>query len=161
MSIRGLIAIYAVFVLLFPLSLAVAAVPTDESASGKITTPILRVLTEQQAAWNQGDIPTFMSGYWNSPDLTFSGSSGISRGWQAVSDRYKQHYPDKAAMGHLEFSGLEVRRLGDRSALVLGHWQLKRASGDIAGVFSLVFQHFPEGWKIVHDHTSLVEPSHP
>jgi len=38
---------------------------------------------------------------------------------------------------------------------VLGHWHLKRDSGDVGGVFSLVWQRFPEGWKIVHDHTSL------
>ena len=31
--------------------------------------------------------------------------------------------------------------------------------GDIGGVFSLVWQRFPEGWRIVHDHTSAVESS--
>jgi beta-aspartyl-peptidase (threonine type) len=41
--------------------------------------------------------------------------------------------------------------------LVLGHWHLARAQGDIGGVFSLVWQRFPEGWRIIHDHTSAVE----
>ena len=44
--------------------------------------------------------------------------------------------------------------LGARTALVLGHWHLKRTSGDAGGVFSLVFHRFPVGWRIIHDHTS-------
>jgi beta-aspartyl-peptidase (threonine type) len=41
----------------------------------------------------------------------------------------------------------------------LGHWHLTRLKGDIGGVFSLVWQRFPEGWRIIHDHTSAVEPA--
>jgi beta-aspartyl-peptidase (threonine type) len=118
---------------------------------------ILAVLNAQQAAWNHGDVEAFLTGYWNSPELTFSGSSGISRGWDGVLARYKKNYPDRAAMGYLEFSQMEFRFLGPNAALVLGHWHLKRDKGDIGGVFSLVWQRFPEGWKIIHDHTSTVE----
>ena len=120
---------------------------------------ITAVLSAQQAAWNRGDVDAFLVGYWHSPDLTFSGSSGVSRGWDGVMARYKKNYPDRAAMGHLDFSELELRFLGRDAALVLGHWHLKRDKGDIGGVFSLVWQRFPEGWKIVHDHTSAVEQS--
>jgi len=70
--------------------------------------------------------------------------------------RYKEHYPNREAMGQLEFSGLEIRFLGQEAALVLGHWHLTRQKGDVEGVFSLVFEHFPEGWRIIHDHTSEV-----
>ncbi len=118
--------------------------------------PASLVLSEQQRAWNDGDLQAFMNGYWNSPNLSFSGSNGVSRGWSAVLDRYRRNYPDKAAMGHLYFSDLEVHPLGDSAALVLGKWYLKRSSGDVGGVFTLVFQKFPDGWKIIHDHTSQV-----
>jgi len=57
-------------------------------------------------------------------------------------------------MGHLEFSELEMRRLGPDAALVLGRWHLTRNAGNLGGVYSLVFERFPEGWRIVHDHTS-------
>jgi beta-aspartyl-peptidase (threonine type) len=60
-------------------------------------------------------------------------------------------------MGQLDFSGLEFRFLGPDASLVLGRWHLKRDKGDIGGVFSLVWQRFREGWKIVHDHTSAVD----
>jgi len=118
---------------------------------------ITSILMEQQTAWNRGDVSAFMRGYWNSPELTFAGSRGIARGWEAVQARYKRVYPDKAAMGQLDFSNFEFRFLGTDAALVLGQWHLHRSSGDIGGVFSLVFQRQPEGWRIVHDHTSLVK----
>jgi uncharacterized protein (TIGR02246 family) len=120
------------------------------------TKAINDVLSAQQAAWNRGDVDAFLVGYWRSPELTFSGSSGVSRGWDGVLARYRKSYPNHAAMGQLEFSDLEFRFLGPDAALVLGQWHLKRESGDIGGVFTLVWQKFPDGWKIIHDHTSAV-----
>jgi uncharacterized protein (TIGR02246 family) len=117
---------------------------------------IRAVLDAQQEAWNRGDVDAFLTGYWHSPALTFSGSNGISRGWDAVLARYKKSYPDRSAMGTLNFSNLEFRFLGPHAALVLGHWHLKRENDEPEGVFSLVFQRFPEGWRIIHDHTSAV-----
>jgi ketosteroid isomerase-like protein len=117
---------------------------------------ITAVLTSQQSAWNKGDIRTFMDGYWDSPDVTFSGSSGVSRGWQSVFTRYQQRYPTQAAMGQLDFSDLEIRSLSPTSAMVLGKWHLTLATGTAGGVFTLVFQKFPVGWKIIHDHTSSI-----
>jgi uncharacterized protein (TIGR02246 family) len=114
------------------------------------------VLKAQQAAWNRGDVDAFLTGYWQSPELTFSGTNGVSRGWDGVLARYKKNYPNREAMGELDFSDLEFRFLGPDAALVLGKWHLKREMGDIGGVFSLVWQKFPEGWKIIHDHTSTV-----
>jgi uncharacterized protein (TIGR02246 family) len=131
-----------------------AAGPADRAEDkAKITA----VLKAQQAAWNRGDVSTFLVGYWESPELTFSGDNGIARGFEGVRERYRKNYPDRAAMGELEFSDLEYRFLGADAALVLGHWHLKRPDkGDVGGVFSLVWQRMPDGWKIVHDHTSMV-----
>lgn len=131
------------------------AAPKNQAASGDPSTEIRAVLTAQQQAWNRGDIPAFLEGYWNSPELTFAGSDGIVRGYDGLLERYRKSYPDKAQMGELEFSQLEIHSLGSDSALVLGHWYLKRTVGDAGGVFSLVFHRFPVGWRIIHDHTSL------
>jgi len=122
------------------------------------------VLSAQQAAWNRGDIPAFVEGYWHSPEVTFSGSNGTVRGFDGLLARYQKAYPTREAMGTLEFSDLEITLLGQQAqpdaALVLGHWHLKRATGDVGGVFTLVFRRFPIGWKIIHDHTSADEPKH-
>jgi uncharacterized protein (TIGR02246 family) len=146
-------AVAAFFLTMFSLpklSAQPAVAPDDQAA-------IRKILDAQQSAWNQGNVDAFLEGYWRSPDLTFSGSGGIVRGWDGVLARYKKNYPDRAAMGQLDFSGLEFRFLGKDAALVLGHWHLSRAQGDIGGVFSLVWRRFPEGWLIIHDHTSAVE----
>jgi uncharacterized protein (TIGR02246 family) len=119
---------------------------------------IMEMLTAQQNAWNKGDIRGFMGGYWNSSDLTFAGTRGFTRGWQPVLARYEKNYADKAAMGTLDFSELEIRQLGPDAALVLGRWHLQRQAGDVGGIFTLVFQKFPEGWRIIHDHTTQSPP---
>jgi len=124
-------------------------------ANDAVNDGVVAVLNEQREAWNRGDVETFMKGYWDSPELTFAGSSGVTRGWQPVLERYRRNYPDTRAMGHLEFSEIEVRALGKDAALVLGRWHLKRESGELGGVFTLVFEKFPQGWRIIHDHTSL------
>lgn len=147
----------AALIVLFALGLREGRQTKAAEAREADRAAIMAELDAQQAAWNRGDVDAFLTGYWHSPELTFSGSSGISRGWDGVLARYKKNYSDRAAMGQLNFSELEFRFLGPDAALVLGHWHLKRDKGDIGGVFSLVWQRFPEGWKIIHDHTSAVE----
>ena len=135
--------------------------PSDERKADREA--INAVLSSQQTAWNRDDVDAFLVGYWRSPELTFSGSSGVVRGWDGVLARYKKNYPDRRAMGQLDFSELEFRFLGPEAALVLGRWHLKREKDDVGGVFTLVWQRFPDGWKIVHDHTSaaVAAKSHP
>jgi L-asparaginase / beta-aspartyl-peptidase len=140
------------------ISTAVLVAPAASSSPSEARdrAAITKAITEQQSAWNQADINAFLTAYWHSPDVTFSGTSGLIRGWDAVLARYKKTYVDHESMGQLNFSQLEFRFLGKDAALVLGHWHLTRAKGDIGGVFSLVWQRFPEGWRIIHDHTSAV-----
>jgi len=145
-------AIYLAVLLAFvPPAIAPAAF-----AAPSARTQIEAVLRTQQDAWNRGDVEAFLQGYWHSPELTFSGSGGTARGWDGVMARYHKSYPDRASMGRLAFSQLEFRQLGPKACLVLGSWHLTRAGGDVGGVFTLIFQQFPEGWRIIHDHTSAV-----
>ena len=131
---------------------------TDKVKKDDERAAILAVLTAQQSDWNKGDIRGFMAGYWNSSELTFAETRGFTRGWQPVMERYEKNYADKAAMGTLDFSVREIRQLGPDAALVLGKWHLQRKAGDVGGIFTLVFQRFSEGWRIVHDHTTQSPP---
>jgi ketosteroid isomerase-like protein len=137
-------------------SIKVPAVPAcieQEKARG-VDEDLRKLLTAQAADWNRGDIDAFMQGYWKSEETTFAGTSGISRGWQTVLDHYHKNYPDRATMGHLEFSEIEITPLGNDAALILGRWHLNRDAGPVGGIFTLVARRFPEGWRIIHDHTS-------
>ncbi len=131
---------------------------TFEVAEGKEAAEIRRVLEEQDAAWNRGDMETYMQGYWKSGKLVFAGAGGVQRGWQGVRERYKNSYPDRAAMGSLTFDGLEISMLAPDAAMVLGNWKLEREKEPVGGVFTLVMRKFAEGWRIVADHTSAVAP---
>ena len=144
--------------LLGALFVAARGRPAAEKLNEADRAAIVAVLTSQQNDWNKGDIRGFMAGYWNSSELTFAGTRGFTRGWQPVMARYEKSYADKAAMGTLDFQELEVRSLGPDAALVLGKWYLQRQVGDVGGIFTLVLQRFPEGWRIVHDHTTQSPP---
>lgn len=120
---------------------------------------ITAVLHQQQDAWNRKDLEGFMAGYWNSPDLTFYSGGNIAHGWQAALDRYRKHYQGEGKeMGRLEFSDLQVEILAPGVAFVRGAFRLTMSDGKTPhGLFTLVFRKFPEGWKIVHDHSSAAE----
>jgi uncharacterized protein (TIGR02246 family) len=121
---------------------------------------IRQVLGDQASAWNRGDIVTFMHGYDDSPQTTFIGKS-VEHGYAMILARYQRSYSSPEAMGQLDFSDLDVRMLGPEHepahAVVTGHFHLTRSAaggGDASGVFSLVFEKKPTGWKIILDHTS-------
>ena len=125
-----------------------------QSSRPDITLEISAVLKMQQDAWNRGDIDAFMNGYSRSDETLFVSGDDVTRGWQKVLDRYKKKYSDRAKMGTLTFSNLEITPLSNDSAVALGSWKLNRANDQPHGRFTLIFRRFPEGWRIVHDHTS-------
>ncbi|HTH83502.1 MAG TPA: nuclear transport factor 2 family protein [Mucilaginibacter sp.] len=121
---------------------------------GQESKAILKVLSTQQTAWNNGDVDGFMQGYWKSDSLLFVGKAAPTHGWQATLDNYKRGYPDKAAMGTLTFDILKVEVLDPQNAFVLGGWHLKREKDAPGGYFTLWFKKINGEWKIVCDHTS-------
>ena len=125
-----------------------------QSSRPDITLEISAVLKMQQDAWNRGDIDAFMNGYSRSDETLFVSGDDVTRGWQKVLDRYKKKYSGRAEMGTLTFSNLEITPLSNDSAVALGSWKLNRANDQPHGRFTLIFRRFPEGWRIVHDHTS-------
>ena len=117
------------------------------------------LLQRQQDAWNHHDLEGFMGGYWKSEDLTFFSGGNVTRGWQPTLDRYRQHYQSAGTeMGKLEFRNLRIEMLGTNAAFARGEYYLTIASGKAPhGIFTLIIRRLPEGWRIVHDHTSPVE----
>jgi uncharacterized protein (TIGR02246 family) len=127
-----------------------------EQASNSVA-EIQSVLSAQQDAWNRGDIDAFMNGYARSASTVFVSKDEVRRGWETVRDRYRVKYSDRAKMGALNFSDIEVTMLSPDAAVVLGRWKLKRANDEPHGRFTLIFKRLPEGWRIVHDHTSAAK----
>ncbi len=133
--------------------------PKDSSESEKA---VRQVLDAQVAAWNKGDLKGFMAGYWKSEKLTFFSGDKIEHGWQATYDRYQKRYQAEGReMGKLSFSELDIEMLGADTAWVRGRWKLVTSKDSPGGLFTLIFKRFPEGWRIIHDHTSAGQIQNP
>lgn len=122
------------------------------------------LLKGQAEAWTRGDLEAFCSVY--AEDALFLATSGETRGRQAVLERYKKRYPDKAAMGALTLelvelrplSGVEVTPQGDavpgsvHGVSVAARWTLRYPKKQKAsGLTLLVLRHERAGWRIVQD----------
>lgn len=112
------------------------------------------VLEAQASAWNRGDIVGYMEGYWKSDSLLFTSGGNVRRGWRETYEKYAASYDSREKMGTLMFSNLEYHLPAPGAVWVFGRWELERANDRPGGVFTLVLKKFPEGWRIVHDHTS-------
>jgi uncharacterized protein (TIGR02246 family) len=150
MKLRGWVAV-------FGLLLAMPAIAATDDAAA-----IRQALADQQAAWNRGDVETFMHGYKDAPDTTFVGAT-VRKGYRAILESYRKHYANRAQMGKLTFSDVDVRLLpcpegGVRYAMVTGRFHLERSEHGEApqddGVYSLLWEKTDAGWKIVLDHSS-------
>jgi len=117
---------------------------------------VRKVLDAQTEAWNRGDLESFMNGYWHSPDLTFYGNGSVTKGWQQTLDRYRKTYQSQGKeMGHLDFPEFDIQPLGADYALARGRWHLRFHDGkEATGMTSLTLRKFPDGWRIIHDHSS-------
>jgi len=127
-----------------------------QDSNAQIKAAVRDVLVRQQDAWNGHDLEAFMSGYWNSPDLTFFSGANVTTGWQDTLERYRKQYKSEGhEMGQLQFSDLQITPLASDAAFVRGAWNLTMKDGKTPhGLFTLLFRKCPDGWKIVHDHTS-------
>jgi ketosteroid isomerase-like protein len=134
--------------------LTMAACQSLAQQAGSDEQLIRQILQVQENAWNRGDIPAFMEGYWKSDSLLFTGASGPTKGWQATLDNYRKRYDSPEKMGKLQFSLLQLTPLGNTHYMVVGKWHLSRSIGDAGGYFTLIFRKFGAAWRIIADHTS-------
>jgi len=135
-----------IYILLISLTMACTQQSQEKEA-------ILRVMSQQEQDWNNGDIDAFMQGYWQSDSLLFVGKNGIKSGWQTTLENYKKSYPDTSTMGKLSFA-IEKLEVESQAAFMLGKWNVTRESGNIGGYFTLYWKKIEGKWVIVLDHTS-------
>jgi hypothetical protein len=136
------------------LLIAILFVTSNSFAQTKDDVIIQNILDQQTIAWNGGDVENFMKPYWHSDSLMFIGKSGVTYGWQKTLENYKKNYPDAAAMGKLDFSIIQTKRLSVLYYTIVGKWHLARTIGDLSGHFTLLLKKMKNTWVIVSDHSS-------
>ncbi len=134
---------------------ALAAQSSTPSASrSAMTTTIAALLDSSAAAWNRGDVRAHLAA--NADSIWFMTSRGPVVGNDSVAtimtrSYFRQGQPRRI----LRFDHVTVRPLGKRFALVVGQFILSGANqADQSGWFSTVWERRPEGWRVIHDHSS-------
>src|SRR5262245_1021442 len=95
---------------------------------------VMKVLRDQESAWNRSDLKAFMDGYWNSPDLTVYSGREKRKGWKETYDRFQERYQKQGReMGKLAFSELSADRLSNSRMLVRGRWKLDMSEESLDG----------------------------
>ncbi len=127
---------------------------TNGIAQSKEQKAVVAVLENQRLAWNKGNIEEYMQGYWKSDSLVFVGKNGPQYGWNKTLQNYQKSYPNKEAMGELQFNFINIEILDNNHAFVLGQWILTRANDEPKGYFTLRLRKIHGEWKVVYDHSS-------
>ena len=97
---------------------------TDKPVN-EVPSEVASKMAAQEAAWNAGDIPSFMDiAYWQDDALLFVGSKGPTYGFEATLNNYLKSYASPEEMGQLRFELLEWKTLGPKHGFLLGSWAL-------------------------------------
>lgn len=143
--------------------LPITACAATQAVQAPVATPvqvdreaaeITALLEAQDAAWNRGDIDTFMNGYWRSPNLRFASGGDVTRGWDETNARYKRVYATPDLMGHLSTADYEIVILSADAAIAHGAWRLDRPGDRPSGLYTLVMRKIGGEWLIVSDTTT-------
>lgn len=105
--------------------------------------------------WNRGNLDGFMTDYARDTLTGFLSEGRVRRGYDWIREHYAPRFREDARRDSLRFEDVEARPLGAEHALVTARYILYRGdSTTSSGPFTLVMQRQPDGWKILHDHTS-------
>lgn len=136
-----------------------SARPTAAPAPGSHSATLTRLITAQlersAVDWNRGDLDGFLSDYAPESTTTFIDGRRARQGIDFIRGIYAPRFSPGARRDSLHFEEVEVRGLSPTLTLVTARFILQRASEVTAsGPFTLVMERRPEGWKILHDHSS-------
>jgi uncharacterized protein (TIGR02246 family) len=118
--------------------------------------PELQALLHQSArAWNAGDLDGFLITYAQDSATTFLTTRGLTHGYAAIRDRYASRFEPGAQRDSLRFTDIELRMLGRDHVLNTARYVLTRGDSVTAeGPFTVIWERRPEGWRMIHDHSS-------
>jgi ketosteroid isomerase-like protein len=136
-----------------------SARPTTAPSPGSDSAALTRLITAQLQRsaldWNRGDLDGFLSDYAPESTTTFIDGRRARQGIGFIRGNYAPRFSPGARRDSLHFEEVEVRGLSPTLAVVTARFILQRGSEITAsGPFTLVMERRPEGWKILHDHSS-------
>ncbi len=134
--------------------------PPPPAAPAMASADSLRRLFNEQfdssaAAWTRGDFNGFLSDYAADSLTTFMYGGRPQKGIAWIREHYAPNFAAGGTRDSLRFEDLAARPLAPGVALVTARYILFRNGVTTSsGPFTLIMEERPEGWKILHDHTS-------
>jgi ketosteroid isomerase-like protein len=129
--------------------------PASRSDPAVLRKQLSAQLERAAADWNRGDLEGFLSDYARESTTTFVDGRRARHGFEYIRDNYARRFAPGVRRDSLHFEEVETRRLSPTLALVTARFILERNGAVTAsGPFTLVMELRPEGWRILHDHSS-------
>jgi ketosteroid isomerase-like protein len=132
--------------------------PSDSSAGPSDEEQIYTVILDQLRYWNAHDIERYMDCFWKSPDLLVVNDGEQVIGWAEVLATYQRGFPNRAEMGSITLQRVKLQRLGPDFFLGLSWFVIRTNGKDSFATDTMIFRKFSEGWKVISDHSSYLEP---
>jgi ketosteroid isomerase-like protein len=122
--------------------------PVTDAAAIKV------VFDTTAAGWNRGELPVYLSAYVDS--ATAMGSTGLVRGVSGIEGQMRSGFwRTSRPLQNLSYDHLEIRPIGPDQAIATGQFILSGAGRpNRTGWFTTIWVRTPQGWRMVHDHSS-------
>jgi beta-aspartyl-peptidase (threonine type) len=121
----------------------------------RLTDTLELQFTRSAAAWNRGDLDAFVSDYARDSLTGFVSRGHVRHGYDWIRGNYAPRFVPGAQRDSLRFEEFAVRPLAPAVVLVTARYVLFRDGRTTAsGPFTLIMERRPNGWKILHDHSS-------
>jgi ketosteroid isomerase-like protein len=130
----------------------------DDPRAVQAHNEIQAVILGSNERWNAHDIDGFMEGAWKSSDFVMVIDAQEIRGWAEALAAYKRGYSDPTSMGTVVCDRLETQLITQEVALAVMRWTLMLKGGKVLGTSTMVVRKFTDGWKVVSDHSTTLEP---
>jgi uncharacterized protein (TIGR02246 family) len=117
---------------------------------------LVQLMHESAAAWNRADLEGFLATYADDANTAFIGTA-VTLGLDSIRARYVRNYfRSGKPRDQLGFDELVTTMLGDNHALMRGRCILTNPADNSKTYcrYTLIWERRPEGWKIIHDHSS-------
>jgi beta-aspartyl-peptidase (threonine type) len=138
-------------------TLIAACASSGNNAGGSVPSvhnELVRLMNESAVAWNRADLDGFLATY--TRDAVFMGNPPTV-GLDSIRARYvRGFFRDGRPTQQLAFDQLQTTMLGPNHALMTGRCILTNPADNKQSFcrFTLIWERRPEGWRMIHDHSS-------
>ena len=123
----------------------------------RIEFAIRKVFEDGCAAWNRGDLDSYLASYYDSDQIIWISGGSLRRGKAAIVTAYKTRFSNPHQIGKLTLAELEVDILSTSDAFAFGRWMLDVENKSTEGFFTVLLRKIEDDWLFVSDHSSTSE----